>query len=249
MTRVAIVTGAGGGIGAATAMRLAHRGHAVAVMDSNYDAAETSAQAISDLGLSARALRVDVTDPDSVAAGVDEVAQTLGPPTILVNNAGIIRDNSLRNMSLEDWTSVLNVHLTGAYLLSKSCQSHMVAEGFGRIVNLSSTSATGNRGQANYSAAKAGLQGFTKTLALELGKFGITVNAVAPGFIETEMTKATALRIGMDYSELVAVAASNTAVKRTGTPEDTAHAIDFFCSEESSFVTGQVLYVAGTPHV
>lgn len=249
MTRVAMVTGAGGGIGAATATRLARRGIAVALADRNVQAAELVAQNIVGQGLSAVAVDVDVTDQESVEAGVDVVIEKLGPPTILVNNAGIIRDNSLRNMTLEEWTSVLDVHLTGAYLLSRACQSHMVAEGWGRIINVSSTSATGNRGQANYSAAKAGLQGFTKTLALELGKFGVTVNAVAPGFIETEMTRATAQRVGMDYSELVALAADNTAVKRTGTPEDIANAIDFFCSEESSFVTGQVLYVAGTPHV
>src|SRR6185503_586364 len=135
-------------------------------------------------------------DATAVRAAVDRVATELGPPAVLVNNAGVIRDNLLFKMSDEDWDTVLAVHLRGAFLMSRAVQGYMTEARWGRIVNLSSTSALGNRGQANYAAAKAGMQGFTKTLAIELGPFGVTVNAVAPGFIVTDMTAATAARIG-----------------------------------------------------
>jgi 3-oxoacyl-[acyl-carrier protein] reductase len=221
----------------------------VAVVDQNLDGAqETVDLIIADGGVS-KAWSVDVTDEASVTTAVADIATTLGPPVVLVNNAGVIRDNSLRNLSLDDWTTVINVHLRGAFLMSKACQGFMVEARWGRIINLSSTSATGNRGQANYSAAKAGIQGFTKTLALELGKFGVTVNAVAPGFIETDMTRSTAERLGVDYATFVGAAAEATAVKRVGSPEDIAAAIDFFASDDAGFITGQVLYIAGMPHV
>jgi 3-oxoacyl-[acyl-carrier protein] reductase len=171
----------------------------------------------------------------------------LGAPTILVNNAGVLRDNLLFKMSVSDWDTVMNVHLRGSFLMTKAVQKHMVDAGFGRIVNLSSSSALGNRGQANYSAAKAGLQGFTKTLAIELGKFGITANAVAPGFIATEMTKATADRVGMGFDDFKKAAATQIPVQRVGEPEDIANAIAFFTGEAAGFVSGQVLYVAGGP--
>ena len=150
-------------------------------------------------------------------------------------------------MSVADWDSVMAVHLRGAFLMTRACQAHMTAERHGRIVNLSSTSAQGNRGQVNYSAAKAGMQGFTKTLAIELGKFGVTANAIAPGFIETEMTAETAERIGISFEDLKAQASAAAAVARTGTPADIAHAVSFFASEGAGFTTGQVLYVAGGP--
>jgi 3-oxoacyl-[acyl-carrier protein] reductase len=159
----------------------------------------------------------------------------------------VLRDNLLFKMSVSDWDTVMNVHLRGAFLMSKACQKHMVDAGFGRIVNLSSSSALGNRGQVNYSAAKAGLQGFTKTLAKELGKFGVTANAVAPGFIATEMTKATADRVGMGFDDFKAAAATQIPVARVGEPDDIANAIAFFTGEAAGFVSGQVLYVAGGP--
>jgi 3-oxoacyl-[acyl-carrier protein] reductase len=171
----------------------------------------------------------------------------LGAPTVLINNAGIIRDNYLFKMSVADWDAVLGVHLRGAFLMSRATQQYMVAAQFGRIVNLSSTAALGNRAQVNYSAAKAGMQGFTKTLAIELGKFGVTANAIAPGFIETEMTAGTAARIGVPFADFKKDAAAQTPVARTGIPDDIAHAASFFVSEGAGFVSGQVLYVAGGP--
>ncbi|MFT4041622.1 MAG: 3-oxoacyl-ACP reductase FabG [Gordonia sp. (in: high G+C Gram-positive bacteria)] len=245
--KTAIVTGAGRGIGAAVAKRLADDGLAVAVLDITVDAAADTAKAINDAGGTAIAVGADVSDEASVAAAVEKVAAELGAPTVLVNNAGILRDNLLFKMSVDDWNAVLGVHLRGAFLLSRACQKYMVEAGWGRIVNLSSTSALGNRGQANYSAAKAGIQGFTKTLAIELGKFGVTANAIAPGFIETDMTAATAARIGVPFEELKKAAAAEIPVNRTGRPEDIAHTASFFISEGAGFVSGQVVYVAGGP--
>ncbi|MGW4808113.1 3-oxoacyl-ACP reductase FabG [Kitasatospora sp. NPDC004272] len=245
--RVAVVTGGARGIGAATALRLAADGHAVAVLDLDVDAAAATAERITAAGGRALAVGADVADEDEVAAAVARVAEQLGAPTVLVNNAGVLRDNLLFKMTATDWDTVMGVHLRGAFLMSRAVQRHMVAAGFGRIVNLSSSSALGNRGQANYAAAKAGLQGFTKTLALELGKFGVTANAVAPGFIATEMTAATAARMGITFEEFQARGAAAIPVQRVGTPEDVAEAVSFFTGPRAGFVSGQVLYVAGGP--
>jgi 3-oxoacyl-[acyl-carrier protein] reductase len=190
---------------------------------------------------------VDVADADQVEAAVRRVADELGAPTILVNNAGITRDNLIFKMTEQDWDAVINVHLRGSFLMTRAVQAFMTSEKFGRIVNLSSTSAQGNRGQVNYSAAKAGLQGFTKTLAVELGKFGVTANAVAPGFIQTEMTKMTAERLGVSFEDFIAHSAAAIPVQRVGQPADIAATISFLCSEEAGFVSGQVIYVAGGP--
>ncbi|EME99161.1 3-oxoacyl-ACP reductase FabG [Streptomyces mobaraensis NBRC 13819 = DSM 40847] len=245
--RVAVVTGAARGIGAATALRLAVEGRAVAVLDLDEAACADTVEQIARAGGEALAVGCDVSDADQVAAAVTRVAADLGAPTVLVNNAGVLRDNLLFKMSEDDWDTVMNVHLRGAFLMARACQKHMVDAGWGRIVNLSSSSALGNRGQANYSAAKAGLQGFTKTLAKELGKFGVTVNAVAPGFIATDMTAGTAARIGVGFEDLQAAAAGEIPVGRVGQPDDVAHAIAFFTGENAGFVSGQVLYVAGGP--
>ena len=246
-SRVAIVTGAARGIGAATAKRLARDGNAVAILDLDEAACVAVADEIVAAGGRAIGVGCNVADADQVEAAVGRVADELGAPVILVNNAGIIRDNLLFKMSEGDWDAVINVHLKGAFLMSKACQGHMTAEKYGRIVNLSSSSAQGNRGQANYSAAKAGLQGFTKTLAIELGKFGVTCNAVAPGFIQTDMTASTAERIGVSFEDFLKGAASQIPVQRVGQPEDIAATISFLCSEEAGFVSGQVIYVAGGP--
>ncbi|MFB7031906.1 3-oxoacyl-ACP reductase FabG [Streptomyces sp. NPDC057242] len=245
--RVAVVTGAARGIGAATALRLAAEGRAVAVLDLDEAACKDTVEKITAAGGTALAVGCDVSDGAQVEAAVARVAAELGAPTILVNNAGVLRDNLLFKMSESDWDLVMNVHLKGAFLMAKACQKHMVDAGFGRIVSLSSSSALGNRGQANYSAVKAGLQGLTKTLAKELGKFGVTANAVAPGFIVTEMTAQTAERVGMGFEEFQAAAASMIPVQRVGRPEDVANAIAFFTGDDAGFVSGQVMYVAGGP--
>ncbi len=245
--KVAIVTGSARGIGAAVARRLASDGLAVAVLDLNADSCADTVKSITDAGGKAIAVGADVSDADSVAAAIDTVVAELGAPTVLINNAGIIRDNMLFKMSVDDWDAVMAVHLRGAFNMSKACQKHMVDAGWGRIVNLSSTSALGNRGQANYSAAKAGMQGFTKTLAIELGKFGITANAIAPGFIATEMTAATAARMGVEFEDFKKASAAAIPVARVGEPEDIAHTASFFASEGAGFVSGQVIYVAGGP--
>jgi 3-oxoacyl-[acyl-carrier protein] reductase len=246
-TRVAIVTGAARGIGAATAIRLAQDGFAVAVVDLDEAQAKGTVDAIESAGGRALALGADVSDAEQVQAGVDRIAAELGPPVVLVNNAGVLRDNMLFKMSDSDWDIVMDVHLKGAFLMSRAAQKHMIEAAWGRIVNMSSTSALGNRGQANYSTAKAGLQGFTKTLAIELGKFGVTANAIAPGFIQTEMTKATAERMGISFDDLINGAASQIPVARVGQPEDIAHLVSFFVSEGAGFISGQVVYAAGGP--
>jgi 3-oxoacyl-[acyl-carrier protein] reductase len=245
--RNAIVTGAARGIGAGVARRLAADGFAVAVLDLDETACKPVVEGIERAGGRAIAVGADVADEQAVADAVARVTEELGAPTVLVNNAGIIRDNLLFKMTTDDWDAVMGVHLRGAFLTSRAVQKHMTEAGWGRIVNLSSTSALGNRGQANYAAAKAGLQGFTKTLALELGRFGVTANAIAPGFIETEMTAATAERMGVAFEDFKAGAAAQIPVARTGTPDDIAHAVSFFASEGAGFVSGQVLYVAGGP--
>jgi 3-oxoacyl-[acyl-carrier protein] reductase len=245
--RIAIVTGAARGIGAGTAKRLAADGLAVAVLDLNEaDGANTVAE-IEKAGGKAIAVGADVSNAEQVQAAVDKVVAELGEPTVLVNNAGVTRDNLIFKMSENDWDTVLGVHLRGAFLMTRATQKYMVAGKWGRIVNLSSTSAVGNRGQVNYSAAKAGMQGFTKTLAIELGKYGVTANAIAPGFIVTDMTAATAARLGVSFEDFQAGAASGIPVQRVGQPEDIANAVSFFVSDAAGFVSGQVLYVAGGP--
>jgi 3-oxoacyl-[acyl-carrier protein] reductase len=245
--RVAVVTGAGRGIGAAIAERLGSDGMSVACLDIDRVGASLTAEHLTSLGMSAGACVADDCDEGAVEQVVAEVADRLGAPTVLVNNAGVLRDNLLFKMSGSDWDTVMQVHLRGAFLMTRAAQRHMTAASYGRIVNLSSTSALGNRGQANYSAAKAGLQGFTKTVAHELGRFGVTCNAVAPGFIVTEMTRATAARIGQTFEEFSAARVAQIPVRRAGAPEDVADAVSFFCSPRAGFVSGQVLYVAGGP--
>jgi len=243
--RVAVVTGGAQGIGAHTARRLAAGGAKVAVIDLDAQAAAASAAAITADGGTAIGIAADVTSRTQVQAAVDQVVAEYGGLHILVNNAGVLRDNLLFKMTDDDWTTVMDVHLRGAFLATQIAQRHMVEARFGRVVSMSSTSALGNRGQANYAAVKAGLQGFTKTVAIELGPFGVTANSVAPGFIETAMTKATAERIGITIEQMRAEVAASVPVRRGGVPDDVANAVAFFAAEESGYITGQVLYVDG----
>ena len=240
--KTALVTGGANGIGAATSARLASEGATVVVADFDEEAARATAQEIG-----GHAIRCDVTKADDVEAAVEAAVEHGGGLDLLVTCAGIIRDNLLFKMSEEDWDMVLGVHLRGAFLMSRAAQKYMVDQRFGRIVNLSSSSALGNRGQVNYSAAKAGMQGFIKTLAIELGPFGITANAVAPGFIVTDMTAATAARVGVSFEDFQKAAAERIPVRRVGLPADVANTISFLVSEDASFVSGQVIYVAGGP--
>jgi len=243
------VTGAARGIGAATALRLARDGMAVAVLDLDPDACMPVVAEIQRSGGRALPVGADVTSEEAVTDAVERIASDLGAPTVLVNNAGILRDNLLFKMTLDDWDAVMSVHLRGAFLMSRAVQSHMVTARWGRIVSLSSISALGNRGQANYSAAKAGLQGLTRTLAIELGPFGVTANAIAPGFIASDMTAATAERIGIPFDEFLEMAAKEAAVRRVGVPDDVANTVAFLVSDEASFISGQTIYVSGGPTV
>ncbi|MFF5477707.1 3-oxoacyl-ACP reductase FabG [Streptomyces sp. NPDC012935] len=248
LTRVAVVTGAARGIGAAVAQRLAADGLAVAVLDLDSTACAPVTAAITSEGGRALAVQADVSDAEQVEAAVTRVAEELGPPTVLVNNAGVIRDNLLARMTDADWDTVHHVHLRGAFLMSRAVQAYMTEQRWGRVINLSSVTATGNRGQANYSAAKAGLEGFTKTLAIELGPFGVTANAIGPGYVVTEMLAAAAARMGADFDSLLAQAASEIPVRRVGCPQDIAHVISFLAGENAGYVSGQVIYVTGGPH-
>ena len=243
--RVAIVTGAARGIGAAIAYRLAADGMSVGVVDLDEQGSRRTAKEIIENGGRAIPIGADVADETAAGNAVQQTVAELGPVTVLINSAGIIRDNLIFRMSTADWDSVMDVHLRGAFLMTRAAQTHMTQAKWGRIVNISSTSALGNRGQANYAAAKAGLIGFTKTLALELGKFGVTANAIAPGFVETEMTAATAARQGLDFEEWKSSIARDIPLGRIGQPEDVAAVASFLCSEDAGYVSGQVIYVNG----
>jgi 3-oxoacyl-[acyl-carrier protein] reductase len=245
--RIAIVTGAARGIGAGTAIRLASDGMAVAVLDLNEDDCAKTVKEIENAGGRALAVGCDVSKTDQVSAAVERIAAELGEPTVLVNNAGITRDALLFKMTDEEWDTVINVNLRGAFLMTRAAQKYMTEQKWGRIVNISSSSALGNRGQVNYSATKAGLEGFTKTLAKELGKFGVTANAVAPHFIATDMTAAMAGKLKMSFEDLVEAYKKQIPVGRVGQPVDVAHAISFLVSEGASFISGQVIDVAGGP--
>jgi len=240
--RVALITGGGRGIGAATAQLFAREGARVVVSDMDAGPAEEVARPIGGL-----AVACDVTSREQVEALVGRTVSEFGRLDILVCSAGIIRDNLLFKMSDEDWDLVIDTHLKGTFLSARAAQKPMVEQKYGKMVFLSSTSALGNRGQANYSTAKAGLQGMARTLAIELGPFNVNVNAVAPGFVETRMTQATAQRMGVDFEAFKTGAASQIPLRRIGQPEDIASVIAFLCSDESSYVSGQTIYVRGGP--
>ncbi len=245
--RTAVVTGAGRGIGAAEAKRLAADGANLAVLDLSEERCQETVEDIRNSGSKAIAVACDVSDASQVEAAFEKVAESLGSMDILVNNAGVIRDNLSFKMSEADWDTVLDIHLKGSFLCSKAAQKYMVEQEYGKIVMTSSVVALGNRGQANYSSAKAGLQGLTRTLALELGRFNINVNAVAPGWIETEMTKTAAERAGLTMEEMKERFAKNIPLRRFGRVEDIANVVAFLVSDDASYISGETIYVAGGP--
>jgi 3-oxoacyl-[acyl-carrier protein] reductase len=245
--RVAVVTGAGRGIGAAEAIKMAQEGASVAVLDLSAEAGQDTVAAIKKAGGEAVAIACDVSSAKQVGAAFEEVANRFGRIDVLVNNAGLLRDNLLFKMSEDDWDKVLDVHLKGSFLCSQAVQQYMVEQEYGRIIMTSSIVALGNKGQVNYSAAKAGLQAMARTLALELGRFNVTVNAVAPGWIETEMTKEAAERVGITMEDMKERFAKNIPLRRFGKPEDVANVVAFLASDEASYISGETIYVAGGP--
>ncbi len=245
--RIGVVTGGAKGIGQADAIRLAEEGLRVAVFDLEATSCEETVETIRAKGGESMALSCDVTSVFSVNQAVERVSEQWGPITVLVNNAGITRDNLIFKMTDEEWSSVVNSHLTGSFNCTRAIQRYMVQEKWGKIIFTSSTSALGNRGQVNYAVAKAGLIGMTKTLALELGPFNINVNAVAPGFVDTDMTRETARRLKKDPEQWKAERAAQIPLRRVGTPRDIANVVAFLCSDDASFVNGQVIYISGAP--
>lgn len=245
--KVAFITGAGRGIGRGIAERFAQEGAKVCLTDVNEETVSATAKDLQGQGFDVISAVVNVSEPEQVNAAIAKTAEQFGRLDILVNNAGVLRDNLIFKMSDDDWDTVMAVHLRGAFLCSRAAQKVMVSQKYGRIISLSSTSALGNRGQVNYATAKAGLQGLTRTLAIELGRYGITANAIAPGFIETDMTRITAERMGVSFDQFVQGASAVIPAGRIGQPADIAAAATFFASEEAGFVNGQVLYVAGGP--
>lgn len=245
--RTALVTGGGRGIGAATATRFAAEGAAVVVCDLDQEPADAVAQQIRSAGGRVLAVAGDVADRASVEQLFSAATAEFETVDILVTCAGVIRDNLVHKMSEDDWDLVINTHLRGTFLCAQAAQRLMVPRRFGKLVFLSSNSALGNRGQTNYSTAKAGIQGMARTLAIELGPFNINVNTVAPGFVETRMTRAVAERTGIDYDALKKAAAERAALRRTGRPEDIAGVITFLSSDDASFITGQTIYATGSP--
>lgn len=238
--RVAIVTGSARGLGAATARKLAEEGARVVITDIQAEQANKTAQALIEDGLQAHCIIADITKSADVQRLVEQTIAHFGGVHILVNNAGFPRDKYLVKMSEEDWDLVMEVMLKGTFLASRAVMPHFINQGWGRIVNISSRAHFGNPTQANYSAAKAGLIGMAKALAIEEGRYGVTVNCVAPGFMETEMVQALPT-----YETIKERAVQMQPVKRVGKPDDIANAVTFLASESASFITGEVLHVTG----
>jgi 3-oxoacyl-[acyl-carrier protein] reductase len=234
--KVVLVTGGGRGIGKATLARFESEGAKVVAADLAFDDDVSGLQ-----------IETDVTDRKQVEAAVARTVGELGGLDVLVTCAGIIRDNLVHKLTDDDWEAVTTTHLRGTFLATQAAQAHMTKHGGGKMVLISSTSALGNRGQLNYAAAKAGIQGMTKTLAIELGRFGINVNCVAPGFISTAMTRQTAERIGVEFDDFKEFASQQVPLGRVGEPEDVSGVIAFLCSDDASYVSGQVIYIRGGP--
>ncbi len=245
--RVAVVTGAGGGIGSDIVRRLAEDGCDVAMLDLHAENCRETEEFVHSMGRKCLALQVDVCNESAVAEAVGEVIKQLGCPRILVNNAGVMRSRRVHNLATEDWDLVMDVNLKGAFLMCRELIPHMRQTTWGRIINVSSMGALGLAGSSNYAAAKAGIQGFTKSLALELGRYNITANAVAPGFVITDMTRDMAAKMGQSVEEVAATMVAEVPVGRVGTGADIAHVVAFFADQRSSYISGQILYATGGP--
>lgn len=245
--KVAWITGAAGGLGTACAMRLHQAGYALAISDLAMAALEPLVTELSAAGAQVIGIECDVSSSAAVDACGTEITSRLGSLDVLVTCAGILRDNLVHKMSDQDWHEVIGTHLTGTFYCARRAQREMVPQRSGKLIFLSSGASRGNRGQSNYSAAKAGIEGLTRTLAIELGPFGINVNAVAPGFIETPMTQQIAIRTGVPYEEVKRAAAARSSLGRTGKPDDIAAAVAYLASDDASFMTGQVMFIRGAP--
>lgn len=250
LQKVAIVTGGAQGIGAQTALMLAQEGAHVMLFDVDAEMLEQTAQKLLLYGQQVRAFQVDVTNQFEVRQAFHEIYEEFQQIDIVINSAGVLQDNLLANMAEEEWDFVIDVNLKGSFLLAQAAQQYMVHRG-GKLVFLSSQAALGAKGRVNYAAAKAGIQGLTRSLAIELGPHYINVNAVAPGFIDTRMSEVSAVaatKRGIDNFEQVKrdMIAKNP-IRRTGTPVDIANAVLFLASDQASYVTGQTLYVTGAP--
>ena len=238
-SQITVVTGASRGIGRAIAMRLAKEGHFVIGTATTEVGAEAIGSALAEAGLKGVGRSLNVTEADAVDSFIKAVTEEFGAPTILVNNAGITRDNLLMRMKDDDWDAIIQTNLTSVYRLSKAVMRGMTKARFGRIVNITSVvGATGNAGQSNYAAAKAGIIGFTKSLAKELGSRNITINAVAPGFIDTDMTRS----LPQEHKESLI---GQIPLGRLGQPDEIAGAVAFLCSPDGSYITGETLHVNG----
>jgi len=237
--QIALVTGASRGIGRAIAEKLAQDGFFVIGTATSQKGADAITSYLTESNLSGIGCELNVSDSDSITELIKSVNEDHGAPTVLVNNAGITRDNLLMRMKEDEWNDIINTNLTSIFRMSKACLRGMMKAKFGRVINISSVvGSTGNAGQTNYSAAKAGLVGFTKSMAKEVGSRNITVNTVAPGFIDTDMTRELA-------DEHKDVLLSSIPLNRLGAPEEIAHAVSFLASEGASYVTGETLHVNG----
>ena len=241
--KIALVTGASRGIGQAIALELGRQGAVVVGTATTQKGADSISAMLTDAGINGAGRVLDVADPDSIEALFVDVRDNFGPPAVLVNNAGITRDNLLMRMKDEEWSDIIRTNLDSVYRMSKACLRGMMKAREGRIINISSVVAlSGNAGQANYAAAKAGIIGFSRSLAREVGSRGITVNVVAPGFVETDMTSA------LDESQREAMLA-NVALQRLARPEEIARAVAFLAGEGGSYITGETLNVNGGLHM
>ena len=238
-TKIALITGASRGIGKATALALGHQGMFVAGTATTEAGAEAITAFLREEGVQGQGLVADVCDADSVAALLQEIATLVGLPVVVVNNAGVTRDNLLLRMKAEEWDAVVNTNLNSMYRVCKACLKGMTKARFGRIINISSVvGSSGNAGQTNYAATKAGIEGFTRSLAKEIGSRAITVNAVAPGFIETDMTDT------LPEEQKLALL-GQVPLGRLGRPEEIANVVAFLASDQGSYITGETLHVNG----